>query len=312
MSTPLLSTPMIDHVSVCIPTYRRNRMLERLIRSLADQETAALFEISLVVVDNEPTGPARELVTRLSDKLGLDITYGIETQHTIPAVRNHALRLARGNYIGIIDDDEFAPSNWLLTLYRGIRTFDVDGVIGPALPFFEQRPPNWLLKAGLCDPPLHRTGTLLKWQHCFTNNNLVKRTVFDEHGLGFDERFKTGGSDQDFFRRAMALGYRFVAVQEAPVYEVVPPVRWTRRYWLKRALVNGFNASRYAATGMNWTLRRALALKSMIAAPAYAMATPISVCFGQHRLIQCLEKAAYHVSRACATFGVELWSRRDF
>jgi len=287
-------------------------MLDRLIRSLANQETAALFEISLVVVDNDTTGPARELAKRLSDELSLDITYGIEPEHTIPAVRNHALRLARGNYIGIIDDDEFAPSNWLLTLYRAIRTFDVDGALGPALPFFEQRPPNWLLKARLCDPPLHRTGTLLQWMYCFTNNNLVKRTVFDEHDLRFDERFKTGGSDQDFFRRAIALGYRFVAVQEAPVYEIVGPTRWTRTYWLKRALVNGFNARKYASGDMSKVSQTAVALKSMAALAAYAFAAPLCACFGHHRLMQCSEKGCYHLSRACATFGIELWNKRDF
>lgn len=304
--------PPPDHISVCIPTYRRTELLDRLLRNLAVQQTGALFSYSLVVVDNDAPGSARETVTRLVAELGLDLTYAVEPERTIPAVRNHALRLARGNYIGIIDDDEFPPPDWLLKMYEGIRTFSVDGALGPVHPFFAQTPPAWLVKSGLCELPSWRTGTLLHWSQTRTGNVLLKKAVFDQHGLVFDPKFKTGGSDQEFFRQAMARGCRFVSVHEAPVYEVVPPVRWTRKYWIKRALVNGFNARRYAASEMSRGRRAALALKSMVATPVYALLLPLYACLGQHRLMNCLEKGCYHLSRACATVGIELWNRRDF
>ncbi|OQB94267.1 MAG: Chondroitin synthase [Verrucomicrobia bacterium ADurb.Bin118] len=300
-----------DHISVCIPTYRRPELLERLLRNLAGQETGGRFTFSLVVVDNDAPGSARETVTRLTAELDLDLTYAVEPERTIPAVRNHALRLARGNYIGIIDDDEFPPPDWLLKMYQGIRTFAVDGALGPVYPFFAQTPPAWLVKSGLCELPSWRTGTLLHWRQTRTGNVLLKKAVFDQHGLTFDPQFKTGGSDQEFFRQAMARGCRFVAVQEAPVYEVVPPVRWTRWYWIRRSLVNGYNVRRYTA-GMSRGRRMFLFLKSLIAVLAYALAVPIGACLGPHRLIRCLEKGAYHLSRTCATFGIELWNRRDF
>jgi succinoglycan biosynthesis protein ExoM len=301
----------MDHIAVCIPTFRRNQLLERLLRSLAKQDTGGLFEVSVVVVDNDTAGPAREMVSHLAAELKLDITYDIEAERNIAAVRNHALALAKGNYIGIIDDDEFAPPTWLLSLYRAIQTFQVDGALGPVYPFFGQAPPGWLVKSELCELPAHRTGTLLHWSQTRTGNVLLRKDVFDQHSLRFDTEFKTGGSDQDFFRRAMALGYRFVAVEEAPVYEVVPPARWARKYWIKRALVNGYNARRYAiGTG---TFRQvALTLKSLVAAVLYTGALPLCACVGQHRLMQCAEKSAYHISRFSASFGVELWKRRDF
>ncbi len=64
---------------------------------------------------------------------------------------------------------------------------------------------------------MHRTGTLLHWSQTFTNNALVKKDVFDRNGLAFDLRFRTGGSDQEFFRQAMMRGCKFVAIKEAPV-----------------------------------------------------------------------------------------------
>jgi succinoglycan biosynthesis protein ExoM len=92
----LQSTNIVKkHISVCIPTFRRNQMLERLLRNLALQETGGLFDFSVVVVDNDAPGPARETVMRLREELGLDMTYGIEPVQAIPAARNHAVRLRR-------------------------------------------------------------------------------------------------------------------------------------------------------------------------------------------------------------------------
>lgn len=306
------SVPPADHISVCVCTYRRNELLQRLLRNLALQRTGGRFGYSIVVVDNDAGGHARETVARIQADLLLDITYSIEPERTIPAARNHALRLAHGNYLAIIDDDEFPPPEWLLRLYDGIQTFAVDGVLGPVYPFFAGVPPAWLMKSGMCELPAYRTGTLLHWSQTRTGNVLLKRSVFDKHGLVFDPRFRTGGSDQEFFRQAMERGCQFVAIEEAPVYEIVPPVRWTRKYWIKRALVNGYNARRYASGGMSRARQAGLTFKATVGAAIYALMLPVCACLGHHRLIFCLEKGCYHLSRACASFGIELWQRRDF
>ncbi len=303
---------MKDHISVCVCTYRRNPMLARLLRGLALQHTQDRFTFSVVVVDNDAAGPARAEVARWSSSLGLEIAYGVEPVQAIPSARNHALRLARGNFIGIIDDDEFPPALWLLGLYDAVRTFEVDGALGPVIPFFEQPPPAWVTKSGLYDWPHLRTGTLLNWQQTRTSNVLVRRDVFDRHAIRFDETFKTGGSDKAFFRRAMELGFRFVAAAEAPVYENIPPERWTKGYFVRRALVNGFNAHRYLAAEHEWLRSIAATLKSAVAMTVYAISAPICACLGTHVLMNCVERGAYHLSRTAAAFGLELRKKRDF
>ena len=55
-----------------------------------------------------------------------------------------------------------------------------------------------------------------------------------------------------------------------------------------------------------------LTLKSAAGSVAYTLALPVCACLGQPRLIVCLEKASYHISRTCASFGIELWKKRDF
>lgn len=303
---------MKDHISVCICTYRRNKMLERLLRTVARQRTGGYFDYSIVVVDNDETGPARETVTRLQEELGIDITYGIEPVRTIPAARNHALRLAKGNYIGIIDDDELAPPHWLRTMYEAIQTFDVDGALGPVHPFFDKQPPAWLVKSKFCERPVHRTGTLLNWDQTRTGNVLLKKSVFDESGLCFDLNCKTSGSDKEFFREAMDMGYRFIAVEEAPVYEVVPPERQTKRYYLARAIVQASNERKFRASQLRALSAVAAPLKALAAMLVYSVVLPFSAFRGAHAVMWCAEKVAYHASWLLAMVGIDLAMKRNF
>lgn len=303
---------MNDHISVCVCTVRRNAMLARLLRSLAVQETRGLFTFSAVVVDNDPAGAAREVVDRLADEFRMETVYGIEPERSIPAARNRALRLAKGNFIGIIDDDEFPPPRWLATLYEAVRKYGVDGALGPVFPHFDEAAPAWLVGSGLCDYPLRRTGTILPWNETFTGNVLIKKDVIDRLGIRFDERFRTGGSDQDFFKRAMEKGCRFVAVEEAPVHETVPPQRWSRRYFVRRALVNGYNAQKYRSDRPDPLQSVASSARSFATFSVYALALPVCAGLGSRPLMTCLEGGAYHLSRLAAGLGIELWKRRDF
>jgi succinoglycan biosynthesis protein ExoM len=303
---------MKNHISVCICTFRRNLMLEHLLRNLKLQETGGLFDYSIVIVDNDSAGPARETVMRLMAELNLEIEYAIEPDQTIPAARNHALRLAQGNYIAIIDDDEFPPPHWLITMYRAIQVFDVDGALGPVHPFFNKKPPAWLIKGKFCERPIHRTGMLLDWSQTRTGNVLLKKDVFDRHQIRFDLKWKTSGSDRAFFKEAMALGYRFVAVAEAPVFENVPPERWSRGYYLRRALVHGYNSYRNSMGDLAGFSRLMIPLKSGAAAIAYLATLPLCACLGNHMLVKCLEGGGYHLSRLCAVLGIELIKKRDF
>jgi len=303
---------MKDHVSVCICTYHRNQMLEDLLRKIARQEPYGLFDYSIVVVDNDAEGSARETVTKLKEELGLDITYSIEREQTIPAARNHALRLAKGNYIAIIDDDEFPPPHWLITLYKAIQTFNVDGALGPVHPFFENTPPAWLLKGRFCERPVHRTGTLLLWTQTRTGNVLLKRNVFDEYNICFDLNCKTSGSDTEFFRVVMQKGYRFIAVEEAPVYEHVPSARQKKSYFLKRALVQGADERRYRAPMLRGLSRVVMPMKVVAALMVYISMLPFCALIGAHAVTKYTAKTTYHLSWLLTMLGINLATKRNF
>jgi len=302
---------MKDHISVCVCTFRRNDMLRRLLFTLSRQETQGLFEYSVVVIDNDAGGAAKACVLEAKEELGLDLVYEIEPTNTIPAARNHACRIARGNYIGIIDDDELAPADWLLTLFRAVETFAVDGALGPVYPFFEQTPPNWLVKSGLCERPVIRTGTLLDWNDTRTGNVLVRREVFTGNNLRFDENCKTSGSDKEFFREAMDRGCRFVAVAEAPVFETVPPERQTMSYYFRRYRIQASNERKFRAPMLRGTSKVTAPLKSLVALSTYSLLLPLSAVWGTHIALQLALKVVYHGSWLLTMLGFDLAKSRN-
>jgi glycosyltransferase involved in cell wall biosynthesis len=287
-------------------------MLKFLLKKLRSQETAGLFDFSIVVVDNDSSGPARDIVFQLREELGLEISYEIEPVQTIPAARNHALILAHGNYIAIIDDDEFPPPYWLVTLYRAIQTFDVDGALGPVYPFFREKPPAWLVRSRTCERPVIRTGTLLDWLQTRTGNVLLKKEIISRGNLSFNMAMETGGSDHWFFRDAIDKGFRFVATEEAPVYEQVPPERFKKSYYVKRALIQGSNNSKMLLTKSHGFSRIPIAMRSAIALFAYALALPFSICLGNRLQLKCLESGSYHLSMLLTMFGIVMIKKRDF
>ncbi len=302
----------MDHISVCVCTCRRPATLERLLRGLAGQIKGGAFEVSIAVVDNDPQGSARVTAERLGTELGLDLAYEIEPERSIPAARNHALGMARGNYVAIIDDDEFPGNDWLLTLHSAVNRLGVDGALGPVLPHFETPPPRWLIRGRFCERPILPTGTVLGWDQTRTGNVLIRKDVFDKGGLAFDLKWKTSGSDRAFFKEAMKAGFRFIAVEEAPVYEIVPPERWLARYYVKRALVHGYNSYRNIKADLRGPRKPLYALKQAAATAVYAVVLPFSLIGGKHQAVRILEKGAHHLSGLAAMAGIELVRRRDF
>lgn len=275
-------------------------MLERLLREISGQETASTFTFSVVVIDNDSTRSADAVVQKCQREpvAGLpEIVYAVEPNKNIALARNKALSHATGDFIAFIDDDEFPASGWLLNLFRTCERYRVAGVLGPVKPHFEQEPPHWLIKGGFYQRPAHSTGFVMPWQECRTGNVLFRRNILDLTEP-FRPEFGMGGEDQDFFRRMIERGHRFIWCDEAVVYEIVPPARWTRRFMIHRALFRGRNTFRHRKHRVRNLLR------SVIAIPAYALALPVLLLAGHHYFMKYLVKLADHLGRLLASVGL--------
>lgn len=284
------------HLSICICTFRRAELLQRLLDGIARQETNGEFTYSVVVTDNDAAESARSVVEAFAAKSKIAITYAVEPRQNIALARNRAIANATGDYIVFIDDDEFPVSDWLRHMLATCQRLGVAGVLGPVRPHFDAPPPRWVLAGKFCDRPEYPTGTAMPWSKSRTGNVLFRRDLLRGMHEPFRAEFGTGGEDVDFFRRMSLLGHTFVWCNEGITYEVVPPSRWTRRYMLRRALLRGRN---------NAKLRNAQALlKSIVAVPVYSLILPAALFFGQHVFMKYCIKFCDHLGRMLALLGL--------
>ena len=298
----------IHHISVCICTFKRPLFLERLLLSLASQVTEDGFTYSAVVVDNDLLETGHEVVEKARTSSLLDISYYVEPERNISNARNRAVANARGEFIAFIDDDEFPDKSWLVSLFRLLSKSGVDGVLGPVIPHFDGKPPNWLVKSGLLDRKCFRTGEIIKnARYTRTGNVLIRKSLFDETGVSFDPKYGlSGGGDGVFFKAMLARGKTFLWCNEAPVREIVPPERQRRSYYLRRAFTRGMTEAWLTPLFSLSTLR------SLTAISIYALCLPVCFLLGQHLFMKILVKTCDHLGNVLAHAGIKVVSQRPY
>lgn len=284
-------------VSVCVCTYKRPRFLKRLLEKLERQQTDGLFGISIVVVDNDREESARDVVNTFANSSSMKTSYYVEPTQNLSLARNRVVNSASGDYLAFIDDDEFPIDRWLVTMFKTCNAYDVAGVLGPVLPHFETDPPKWLARGGFYDRARHKTGFVMSWQEARTGNVLIRRQIIEGKQEPFRLEFGSGGEDQDFFRRMMGQGHKFIWCDEAPAYETVPPHRWERKFLLKRALLRG------KITLIHPKHRARKIAKSLVAVPLYTIALPFLFVAGHHLFMKYLVRLFDHAGRMLALAG---------
>jgi len=287
----------MKHVSVCICTYKRPDYLRRLLKELAVQETGGLFTYSIVIVDNDESESAREVVTQFASSSSMQIKYCVESRQNIALARNKAVANAAGDFIACIDDDEFPQQGWLLNAFKTCTQYEVDGVLGPVKRHFDDKPPDWVIKGNFYERPTHQTGFVMSWGESRTGNLFLKSQLFAGGEPPFRPEFRAG-EDQDFFRRMMGAGRKFIWCNEAVVFETVPPSRWKRTVLLKRALLRG------ATAVLHPTFGRTGITKSIIAIPLYTAALPFAFLLGQHKFMPLLVSLFDHLGKMLAILGI--------
>ena len=287
----------MQHIAVCICTYKRPDFLKRLLMKLAGQETGGLFTYSIVVADNDQSESARAVVSSFAASSPIQIKYCVEPRQNIALARNKAIENASGEFIACIDDDEFPQKDWLLNLFKTCTQYGVAGVLGPVKRHFDNTPPDWVIKGNFYERPTHETGFVMRWGESRTGNLLLKSQLFADGEPPFRPEFRAG-EDQDFFRRMTGKGQVFIWCNEAVVFETVPPIRWNRTVMLKRALLRG------ATTVLHPTFGGTSIAKSIIAVPLYTAALPFAFLLGQHRFMPLLVSLFDHLGKLLAILGI--------
>src|SRR5438045_645681 len=109
--------------SVVVPTRDRAGYLEVTLASLADQDFAEPYEV--IVVDDGSRDRTPEVVARAG------VRSIVQNPSQGPnAARNAAVEAAAADLIAFVDDDVFAPREWLRALVEGARRHPAASALG--------------------------------------------------------------------------------------------------------------------------------------------------------------------------------------
>ncbi len=233
-STPVPCRVPGLRVRIAVLTYRRPGDIAAVLPLLRDQAVSGgdeHTEIDIVVVDNDPAGSARPLVTNFAaEHHGVAVHYENETTPGISAARNRALATAVDRDVLVfIDDDERPTPAWLTSLLATYREHRSAAVVGPVISEFEGEPDRWVRAGRLFSRPRLATGTQV--DVAATNNLLLDLHQIRALGLSFDPRFGlSGGADTMFTRELHREGGAMTWSDDAVVIDVVPRQRSTMRW----------------------------------------------------------------------------------
>ena len=285
-----------EHINVCICTYKRPELLKNLLIKLQNQRTNQFFSYSIIVVDNDYERSGKVVVETIKKNGKIPIEYYVEPEQNIALARNKAIENAKGDYVAFIDDDELPIDDWLLNLYQTLNKYEVAGILGPVKPYFEGEPPEWLVRGKFCERESFKTGTNIHWDQTRTGNTLLRKYLFESEDKCFDAKLgRTGGEDIDFFKRAMDVGRNFVWCNEAVVFEVVPPERWTKHFYLRKYLQMG-GLTGEIVKKWSFSLKYKWFAKAVLSISFYSLVLPFSALVGQHAFMKCLLKDVYYLS----------------
>lgn len=223
-------------IDVCIATFKRPVLLERLLRDLQNQQLPDGISTHIIVVDNDALESARPVVEGFrASRTSLE--YVTQPEQNIALARNRALDHSQGELLAFIDDDESAPSGWLSALLATMEGHAADAVLGPVRGILPTSAPQWIAKGRFFEPAALLSGTRV--QVGGTGNALVKASAVRAK-IAFDPRFgHSGCEDTDFFHRLWRGGALMVWCQDALLTEHVPQGRLTMRWLLERGFATG-------------------------------------------------------------------------
>ncbi|NJM96312.1 MAG: glycosyltransferase [Phormidesmis sp. RL_2_1] len=204
-------------ISVVIPTYGREAVLVGTLKSVLEQ-TYPAYEV-IVVDQTQQHEAATEafLAGLVAD--GKIQMYKVPWA-SLPAARNHAIERAKGSILLFLDDDVELPEGFLTAHAQAFegrpevgvvagRVFDRMKLSESSKPEIEMLPPE-AMDPGIAWYHIDLVHTV-KPQRVLTArgcNMSFRRSIFEEHGLRFDERFAGSAvrEESDFCLRVRKTG----------------------------------------------------------------------------------------------------------
>lgn len=190
-------------VSIIIPTYNYARFIGDALESVRRQSTQ---DYEIWVMDDGSTDNTASVVEALKKNFSGKLNYVRNDKNKgVYAIRNQAIRAAKGRFIAFLDADDLWMDSHLEDLTRYLEAHPEDLMVYANARFFYDGDGKDLgtqfgpgssktPRIGACAAELFTEGNFIPFM-----TTLLRREAFNRVGL-FDESFKVGG-DYDLFMR---------------------------------------------------------------------------------------------------------------
>jgi len=242
MAEPILDRgdDVATHVTVAIPTFRRNNdlleLIPILVAEVGDLTSGGRYEARVLIIDNDPDGAAESVIRQLGH---FPVDYVHEPRPGLSSVRNRAVdESAASRLLAFMDDDGRPVAGWLGHLVETWESERPAAVAGRVLEDYECEPDPWIVAGEFFRRRSLPTGTVVPVAPA--GNLLLDLDQIRHHRLRFDARFGlSGGEDTLLTRQITAVGGRIIWNEESQVVDQVPAVRMTRQWVLNRSRSHG-------------------------------------------------------------------------
>lgn len=240
-------------ISVIVCTHNRAASLARTLQSLVLQSLDPR-QYEIIVVDNASTDSTRTVVEKLTAQLP-NLRYVAEPRLGHSGARNAGIRVANGQLIAFLDDDEEADPHWLhhLTVTFDQVTPTPSCIGGRIFPNWEGTRPEWLPDCLMPYLAIIDWGDVPRWlsfprEYAVGGNMAFVKKDLMEQG-GFNASLGRIGNcllsnDELFPQHKLRIAGKGIYYQpNACVRHLVPRSRLTRTFLIKRAYWQGISDS---------------------------------------------------------------------
>ena len=183
-------------VSVLVPIYNHN--IEYVKECLESLQAQTLQECEFILIDNEAIPEAKQLIKTFCQKDSRFKTIQIAHNEGYGKAMNAGLDIAQGEYIGIVESDDFVNPNMYATLYEIGHMNQVD-IVKSLFSFKERNKP---MKIGISFKPNEYNRVLKNLDipdYCFKYGSywsaIYKKQMLDKHKIRFEEQPFPSGED---------------------------------------------------------------------------------------------------------------------
>lgn len=204
----------IPKVSILVPVYNVSEYLEECMDSLISQ---TLEDIEIVCVNDGSTDNSLEILKKYATR-DERIKIISKPNGGLPSARNAALDVARGEYVGFVDSDDYVSKDMFKILYNTTLERKSDIVVCGGIPFPDDPEPTEWIKNALSPRDIHYikfTKDLIfkeNGSRPYIWRMLVKRSLIEDNNIRLDESVIIG-EDQAFQMRVYprAKGVTFIS-----------------------------------------------------------------------------------------------------